>query len=95
MPRPKAPYPAQFRQQMIDLVATRRRPSEPTREFGCHETLTGQVQVQSLNTKLARAWLLRLTLKPKKGGIVSGGPSVATCCHRGGQDAIWRIRQPP
>ena len=25
---PKPPYPAQFRQQMIDLVATGRRPSE-------------------------------------------------------------------
>jgi transposase len=38
MPHPKAPYPAQFRQQMIDLVATGRRPSELAREFGCHET---------------------------------------------------------
>ncbi len=41
MPRkhnPKPPYPAQFRQQMIDLVATGRRPSELAREFGCHET---------------------------------------------------------
>ena len=35
---PKSPYPAQFRQQMIDLVATGRRPSELAREFGCHET---------------------------------------------------------
>jgi transposase len=35
---PKPPYPAQFRQQMIDLVATGRRPSELAREFGCHET---------------------------------------------------------
>jgi transposase len=41
MPRkhnPKPPYPVQFRQQMIDLVATGRRPSELAREFGCHET---------------------------------------------------------
>ena len=38
MPHPKAPYPAQFRQQMIDLVATGRRPSELAREFGCRET---------------------------------------------------------
>ncbi len=41
MPRthnPKPPYPALFRQQMIDLVATGRRPSELAREFGCHET---------------------------------------------------------
>ena len=35
---PKPPYPAQFRQQMIDLVATGRRPSELAKEFGCHET---------------------------------------------------------
>ncbi len=41
MPRkhnPKLPYAAQFRQQMIDLVAIGRRPSELAREFGCHET---------------------------------------------------------
>ena len=35
---PKPPYPAQFRQQMIELVAAGRRPSELAREFGCHET---------------------------------------------------------
>jgi transposase len=34
----KAPYPVQFRQQMVELVATGRRPSELAREFGCHET---------------------------------------------------------
>ncbi len=38
MPHPKAPYPAQWSQQMIDLVATGRRPSELAREFDCHET---------------------------------------------------------
>ena len=41
MPRkhnPKPPYPAQFRQQMIELVAAGRRPSELAKEFGCHET---------------------------------------------------------
>ena len=37
MPIPKPPYPAQFRQQMIDLVAIGRKPSELAREFGCHE----------------------------------------------------------
>jgi transposase len=35
---PKPPYPAAFRQQMVDLVATGRRPSELAKEFGCHET---------------------------------------------------------
>lgn len=34
----KRPYPLQFRQQMIELVATGRRASELAREFGCHET---------------------------------------------------------
>lgn len=38
MPNPKPAYPAQFRQQMIDLVAIGRSPRELSREFGCHET---------------------------------------------------------
>lgn len=41
MPRkynPEAPYPAQFRQQMIELVAAGRRHGELAKEFGCHET---------------------------------------------------------
>jgi transposase len=41
MPKPhttKPPYPAHFRQQMIELVAAGRKPSELAREFGCHET---------------------------------------------------------
>jgi transposase len=35
---PKPPYPPEFRQQMVELVATGRRPSELAKEFGCHET---------------------------------------------------------
>jgi transposase len=35
---PKPPYPAEFRQQMVELVAAGRRPSELAKEFGCHET---------------------------------------------------------
>jgi transposase len=35
---PKPPYPAAFRQQMVELVAACRRPSELAKEFGCHET---------------------------------------------------------
>ena len=41
MPRkynPKPPYPAQFRQQMVELVAAGKKPSELAKEFGCHET---------------------------------------------------------
>ena len=35
---PKPPYPAQFREQMIELVRAGRKPSELAREFGCHVT---------------------------------------------------------
>ena len=35
---PKPPYPPEFRQQMVELVAAGRRPSELAKEFGCHET---------------------------------------------------------
>ena len=41
MPRkynPKPPYPAQFLQQMVELVAAGKKPSELAKEFGCHET---------------------------------------------------------
>ena len=34
----KPPYTAQFRQQMIALVAPGRRPSELAKKFGCHKT---------------------------------------------------------
>jgi transposase-like protein len=35
---PKPPYSPQFRQQMVELVAAGRKPSELAKEFGCHET---------------------------------------------------------
>lgn len=35
---PKPPYPAQFREQMIELVRAGRKPGELAREFGCHIT---------------------------------------------------------
>lgn len=31
-------YPAEFRQQMVDLVRSGRKAIELSREFGCHET---------------------------------------------------------
>jgi transposase len=34
----KQPYPAQFRQQMIELVRAGRKPGELSKEFGCHAT---------------------------------------------------------
>jgi transposase-like protein len=36
MPKSKAPYPAQFRQQMVELVHAGRKPRELAKEFGCH-----------------------------------------------------------
>ncbi len=35
---PKPPYSPEFRQQMVELVKAGRRPSELSKEFGCHET---------------------------------------------------------
>ena len=35
---PKPPYPAQFREQMIELVRAGRKPGELSKEFGCHAT---------------------------------------------------------
>ncbi len=34
----KPPYPAQFREQMIELVRAGRKPGELAKEFGCHVT---------------------------------------------------------
>ena len=36
MPTPKPPYPAAFRQQMVELVRTGRGITELAREFGCN-----------------------------------------------------------
>ena len=47
---PKAPYSAQFRQQMIELVQTGRNPNELAREFGCHATsILSRVRKARLN----------------------------------------------
>ena len=35
---PKPPYPAQFREQMIELVRVGRKRGELAKEFGCHAT---------------------------------------------------------
>ena len=34
----KQPYPAQFREQMIELVRAGTKPGELAKEFGCHAT---------------------------------------------------------
>ena len=38
MPKSKPPYSAQFREQMVELIRTGRKPSELSKEFGCHVT---------------------------------------------------------
>lgn len=38
MPTAKPPYPAQFRDQMVELVRAGRKPGELAKEFGCHTT---------------------------------------------------------
>ena len=44
MPRTRPPYPAEFRQQMIELVHSGRTPSELAKEFGCSaQTVTNWV----------------------------------------------------
>ena len=35
MPKTRLPYPAEFRQQMVELVTAGRTPAELSREFGC------------------------------------------------------------
>lgn len=35
MPKSRPPYPAEFRQQMIELVRAGRSPAQLSREFGC------------------------------------------------------------
>ena len=37
MKRNRGAYPAEFRQQMVELVAMGKKPSELAKEFGCHD----------------------------------------------------------
>ena len=47
MPKPKPPYPAEFRRQMVELVRAGRKPAQLAREFG--------VTAQSISTWVAQA----------------------------------------
>ncbi len=47
MPNPKPPYPAAFRQQIVELVAAGRTPGELAREFN--------VSAQSISSWVTRA----------------------------------------
>ena len=41
MPKPKPPYAQAFRDQMVELVRSGRKPRELSKEFGCHVTHKG------------------------------------------------------
>jgi len=50
MPITKPPYPAQFREQMIELVRAGRSANALAREFGCHATtIAGWVRQAGVN----------------------------------------------
>ena len=56
MPTPKPPYPAQFRQQILELVQAGRKPSELAKEFGCHATtILNWVRHAGLSTTAAQS----------------------------------------
>jgi transposase len=56
MSRGKAPYPMEFRQQMVELVQAGRDPKDLAKEFGCH--------VDSINS-----WVLKCAPKPPVTGL--------------------------
>lgn len=63
MPKSHSPYPAEFRQQLIELVRTGRKPEELSREFGC----TGQ----SIRNWVAQAAIDNGKPLPGKAGLTS------------------------
>jgi transposase len=73
MPNPKPPYPAQVRQQMFELVAAGRRPSELARNFGCHET--------SIVSRVRTAKTIQAAIRPCSGARLKG--TTKGCGHGG------------
>ena len=56
MPTTKPPYPAEFRQQIIELVSVGRSPAELAREFGCSaQTIANWVAQSAMKRTLAMA----------------------------------------
>lgn len=50
MPRTRPPYPAEFRQQMIELARSGRTPAELAREFECSaQTITNWVAQDAID----------------------------------------------
>ena len=63
MSKSHPPYPAEFRQQMVELVRAGRKPEELSREFGC----TGQ----SIRNWVAQAAIDSGKPLPGKAGLTS------------------------
>ena len=63
MPKTRPPYPAQFRQQMIELVGAGKSPAELGREFGC--------SAQTISNWVAQAAIDRGKPLPGKDGLSS------------------------
>jgi transposase len=61
MPKNKRPYPAAFRQQMVELVRAGRRPTELGREFDCSP--------QSISNWVTEAARPSKPAKPPKDGL--------------------------
>ena len=62
MPKSKAPYPAQFRQQMVELVHAGRKPRELAKEFGCH--------ADSINTWVSQHGEAKAGVGRSAGGVM-------------------------
>jgi len=61
MPRSRPPYPAEFRQQMVELVAAGRSPAQLAREFKCSE--------QSIHSWVNRARADEGQRRRSRGGV--------------------------
>lgn len=51
MPKSRPPYPAAFREQMIELVQAGRTPAELSREFGCSAQTSSNWVAQAARDK--------------------------------------------
>lgn len=63
MPTSKPPYPAEFRQQIIELAAAGRSPAELAREFGC--------TAQTIANRVSQAAIDRGKPLPGRDGLTS------------------------
>ena len=74
MPTPRPPYPAAFRQQMVELARAGRSVSELAREFGC-------------NASSIHAWVKAAGGLDGSGGVV-GSRSGGIDSHRGRRSGV-------